>query len=59
MGVSALLNNLTVAPSIGVVLEQKLREISREIKDQIISLLDDWKVRQPPAKPEKRADLEK
>lgn len=33
----------------------------REIKDQIISLLDDWKAKQPPelSKPEKKADLEK
>ncbi|MDK2814031.1 MAG: ParB family transcriptional regulator, chromosome partitioning protein [Clostridiales bacterium] len=33
----------------------------REIKDQIIALLDDWKAKQPPelSKPEKKADLEK
>ncbi len=33
----------------------------REMKDQIIALLDDWKAKQPPelAKPEKKADLEK
>ena len=33
----------------------------REMKDQIIALLDDWKAKQPPelGKPEKKADLEK
>lgn len=33
----------------------------REMKDQIMSLLDDWKAKQPPelGKPEKKADLEK
>ena len=33
----------------------------REMKDKIISLLDDWKVKQPPelGKPEKKTDLEK
>ena len=33
----------------------------REIKDKIISLLDDWKAKQPPelGKPEKKTDLEK
>lgn len=33
----------------------------RQMKDQIIALLDDWKAKQPPelAKPEKKADLEK
>ena len=33
----------------------------REMKDKIISLLDDWKAKQPPelGKPEKKADLEK
>lgn len=33
----------------------------REMKDQIIALLDEWKSKQPPelAKPEKKADLEK
>ena len=31
------------------------------MKEQIISLLDDWKAKQPPelGKPEKKADLEK
>ena len=33
----------------------------REMKDKIISLLDDWKAKQPPelGKPEKKTDLEK
>lgn len=33
----------------------------REMKDQILALLDDWKSKQPPelGKPEKKADLEK
>lgn len=33
----------------------------REMKDQILALLDDWKSKQPPelSKPEKKADLEK
>jgi len=33
----------------------------REMKDQIIALLDDWKAKQPPelAKPEKKAEMEK
>ena len=33
----------------------------REMKDQIMSLLDDWKAKQPPelGKPEKKTDLEK
>ena len=33
----------------------------REMKDKIISLLDDWKAKQPPelGKPEKKADREK
>ena len=33
----------------------------REMKDMIISLLDDWKAKQPPelGKPEKNTDLEK
>ena len=33
----------------------------REMKDMIISLLDDWKAKQPPelGKPEKKTDLEK
>lgn len=33
----------------------------REMKDQIIALLDDWKSKQPPelSKPEKKTDLEK
>ena len=33
----------------------------REMKDKIISLLDDWKAKQPPelGKPEKKMDLEK
>ena len=33
----------------------------REMKDKIISLLDDWKARQPPelGKPEKKTELEK
>ena len=32
-----------------------------KMKEQIISLLDDWKAKQPPelGKPEKKADLEK
>ena len=34
---------------------------TREMKDKIISLLDDWKAKQPPelGKPEKKTDLEK
>ena len=34
---------------------------TREMKDKIISLLDDWKAKQPPelGKPEKKMDLEK
>ena len=49
---------------------QKMRELEkyfgkdkspREMKDKIISLLDDWKAKQPPelGKPEKKTELEK
>ena len=33
----------------------------REMKDKIISLLDDWKAKQPPelGKPDKKKDMEK